>query len=82
MVLLEATARRAAGARVVLTRRDPDAWYDSVSNTVFQSLRADSDDRERVRRRVSTRNLIFTQTFRDRIDREHVVSVLRAHERT
>jgi hypothetical protein len=67
-------------ARVVLTRRDPDAWYESMSNTIFEALRAESDDEERMRWRVATRKLIFTQTFGDRFDRDHVVSVLHAHE--
>jgi hypothetical protein len=67
-------------ARVVLTRRDPNSWYDSLSRTIFEALRADTDNEELMHWRVQTRKLIFEQTFGDRLDREHVISVLRAHE--
>jgi hypothetical protein len=68
------------GAKVVLTRRDPDAWFDSMRQTIFQALRADSDDPERMRWRVQTRRLIFEKTFANRFDRESVIAVLKAHE--
>jgi hypothetical protein len=67
-------------AKVVLTRRDPDAWYESINNTIFQALRAPSDDPERARWRVYTRKLILGQTFGNQLDRDNVVAVLRAHE--
>ena len=66
----------------MLTRRDPDAWFDSMTNTIFQALRARSDDAQLNRWRVSTRKLIFDQTFGDRFDRDHVVGVMqRARQR-
>ena len=67
-------------AQIVLTRRDPDAWYESVTNTIFQALRAASDDEQLARWRVATRKLIFSQTFGGRFDRDSVVGVLKAHE--
>lgn len=67
-------------AKIVLTRRDPDAWFESISNTIFQALNAEHLDPERNEWRVQTRKLIFEQTFGNRFDRDHVVSVLRAHE--
>jgi CheY-like chemotaxis protein len=80
---IEATRRIMAAhpdARVVLTRRDPDAWFESITNTIFQALRAGTDNEDLMRWRVQTRLLIFTQTFGDRFDRDHVVGVLREHE--
>jgi hypothetical protein len=68
------------GAKVILTRREPDAWFASMTNTIFQALRTESDDPDRNRWRVSTRKLIFEQTFGNKFDRHHVVGVLRAHE--
>ena len=67
-------------AKVVLTRRDPDAWFESMTNTIFQALRAESDDEQRMRLRVATRKLIFEQTFGNDLTRDHVVRVLRTHE--
>jgi hypothetical protein len=67
-------------AKVVLTRRDPDAWFESLSNTIFQALHAPSDDPERTRWRVYTRKLILEQTFGNDLGHDNVVAVLRAHE--
>jgi hypothetical protein len=67
-------------ARVVLTRRDPDAWFESIENTIFEALRAPTEDETLSRWRVWTRKLIFDQTFGNRFDRESVIARLRAHE--
>jgi hypothetical protein len=67
-------------AQVVLTRRDPDAWFDSFSNTIVRALNNPTDDERLARWRVSTRKLIFEQTFDNDLDRDHVLDVLRAHE--
>jgi hypothetical protein len=67
-------------AKLVLTRRDPDAWFASLANTIFQALRAETDDEQLMRWRVATRQLIFEQTFGNDLTRDHVVHVLRAHE--
>ena len=71
------------GAKVVLTRRDPDAWYTSMSATIFESLarpvEGDADpvmvDHQRM-----TRRLIVERTFTGDLSREHVLAVLAAHE--
>jgi len=68
-------------AKVVLTRRDPDAWFESMTNTIFKALRAETDDEQLRRWRVATRRLIFEQTFGNDLAHDHVVHVLRAHER-
>jgi hypothetical protein len=67
-------------ANVVLTRRDPNAWFDSIEQTIFVALRAPSDDEEQVRWRVQTRKLIFEQTFGNDLSRANCISVLRQHE--
>ena len=67
-------------AKVVLTRRDPDAWFESIANTIFEALRAASDDEQLMRWRVATRKLILDQTFGNDLTRDHVVRVLHAHE--
>lgn len=67
-------------AKIVLTRRDPDAWYESMTNTIFPALNAATDNEKLARWRVATRELIFTQTFGDRFDRDAVVAAMQAHE--
>jgi Sulfotransferase domain len=67
-------------AKIVLTRRDPDAWYDSIERTIFKALPSISDDPQRNAWRVHTRKLIFDQTFHNDLGRENVIAVLRAHE--
>jgi hypothetical protein len=67
-------------ARIVLTRRDPDSWFASMEETIFQALRAQSDDEQLMRWRVQTRKLIFDETFGNDFSRAHCISVLRAHE--
>lgn len=68
------------GAKIVLTRRDPEQWFVSMSNTIFQALAADSDDPRRTAWRVKTRKLIFEQTFGNDLGHDNVLACLRAHE--
>jgi hypothetical protein len=67
-------------AKVILTRREPDEWYDSISRTIFLALNQPTEDERLTRWRVWTRKLIFEQTFGNRLDRDNVLAVLRAHE--
>ena len=67
-------------ARIVLTRRDPNAWFESIEQTIFPALRAPSLDEEQVRWRVQTRKLIFEETFGNDLSRTHCISVLQRHE--
>jgi hypothetical protein len=67
-------------ARIVLARRDADAWYSSMEQTIFPALRAQSADESRNRWRAQTRKLIFEETFGNDLTRGHCIDVLRAHE--
>ena len=67
-------------AMIVLTRRDPDAWFTSMTNTIFQALAAEHPDPHRNAWRAQTRKLIFEDTFGNNFDHDHVLSVLRGHE--
>jgi len=72
------------GAKVVLTRRDPDAWYTSMSATILESLdRPVEDDADplMVDHQLMTRKLIVERTFGGDLGRGHVLAVLEAHER-
>jgi len=71
------------GAKVVLTRRDPDAWYRSMSATILESLdRPVGDDADQVMidHHLMTRELILERTFAGDHRREHALEVLAAHE--
>jgi len=71
------------GAKVVLTRRDPDAWYTSMSATILESLdRPVEDDADplMIDHQLMTRKLIVERTFGGDLGREHILAVLAAHE--
>lgn len=67
-------------AKVVLTRRDPDAWYESIRKTILEiHTRQPAEDRAEQRRMVDA--LVMRGTFDGRLaDRQHALAVLRAHE--
>jgi len=72
------------GAKVVLTRRDPDAWYRSMSATILESLDRpvdDDADQMMIDHHLMTRELILERTFAGDDTREHVLEVLAAHEK-
>jgi hypothetical protein len=59
-------------AKVVLTVRDPDRWYDSISQTIF-TLRDDQWPE-------GPRDIIYNHTFGDRLtDRAHCQTVFTKH---
>jgi hypothetical protein len=59
-------------AKVLLTVRDPERWYDSIQGTIFAML----DDQLP----EGSREIIFTRTFSDRLtDRAHCQSVFAGH---
>ena len=71
------------GAKVVLTRRDPDAWYRSMTRTIFESLERpveDGADPMMVEHQLMVRKLILERTFGGDLGHEHVLGVLAAHE--
>ncbi|MGH9212990.1 MAG: sulfotransferase family protein [Acidimicrobiales bacterium] len=74
------------GARVVLLRRDPDAWYTSISRTILEMLDQapdgpdGQDGQERATWQATMRNLIIGQDFGGRTDRAGAIAALRAYE--
>jgi len=67
------------GAKVLLTRRDPQRWYESYRDTIYAGVTGDlvdSDDwNEMVRVAIVDRDLEG-----DPHDREHLVDAFRRHE--
>jgi hypothetical protein len=67
-------------AKVILTERDPEAWYNSISKTIFEFTLRDIDDAKldpvhRAQRRMG--RYIIDATFDGRFDKEHVIDVYR-----
>ena len=71
-------------AKVILTVRDPDAWYESVQSTIYPSSvggRGSDNPDDRARADLQRRQ-IWEQTFGGRFeDRDHAIEVFRAHNR-
>lgn len=68
-------------AKVLLTVRDPERWYDSVFNTIYQFVQEPpSDDDFSTRMRPTIERMIWNGTFDGRFDdREHAIKVFEAH---
>jgi hypothetical protein len=76
-------------AKVILTVRDPDAWYRSAAATIFarmldfEALRASSNadalDPSRKRHMQMINTLIVENTFGGSLDKAHAIGVFNAH---
>lgn len=67
-------------AKVILTERDPDEWYESITKTIFPSMDAPpSDDPIRAAQQKMGRLIVSDLTFRNRFDKPHVLDVYRRH---
>jgi hypothetical protein len=74
-------------AKIVLTLRDPERWYQSAAATIFarmaefQTLRRDPDAVDPARRRHTEMidMLIVQNTFGGSLAKEHAISVFNAH---
>jgi hypothetical protein len=78
----EIQLRQFPDARVILTEREPDRWYDSVMNTIYPgSLEAKESEDAAVQAFADMAfELIWDGTFHGRVeDREHAIDVYLAH---
>ena len=69
-------------AKIVLTERDPEAWYESMSRTILENwARADAmaDDPVRGPQIRMATYIVRDKTFGGRTDRAHAIAVLKAH---
>ena len=72
-------------AKVILTQRDPDAWYKSVTDTIYARLTAplgaDVPEEQRKHREM-TRKLFLEDMFDGRFeDKRHAIDVFERHNR-
>jgi hypothetical protein len=69
-------------AKIILTVRDPESWYDSISNTIFKALEQplpQQDDAARGQR-VMAKDIIVERAFDNRpLDKAHVLARYAAH---
>jgi hypothetical protein len=70
-------------AKLLLTRRDPQKWYDSASNTIFKGLASTGEENDRESldsQRRMVNKLIVDNTFDgDLTDREAAIDVFNKH---
>ena len=66
-------------AKVILTVRDPDQWYDSMANTLY-SLKQAMQARTGGTRAAAIENRVWRETFSGRFeDRQHTTAVFERH---
>lgn len=71
-------------ARVLLSLRDPERWYESVMNTIYRTTAEglESDDPERRRAARWAQEIVWDRVFDGRMhDRRHVIDVFERHNR-
>jgi hypothetical protein len=71
-------------ARVVLSERDPERWYESVMNTIYPSSKAARDSGDPAMKPFADMafELIWDGLFGGRMDdKDHVIGVYLAHNR-
>jgi hypothetical protein len=69
-------------AKVILTVRDPERWYDSISNTIFKALEQPLPENDLAARgqRIMAKDIIVERHFDDRpLDKAHVLARYAEH---
>jgi len=72
-------------AKIVLTERDAEGWYKSISNTIFDFMSrgtAGQTDPLRLAQMSMGKLIVGDQTFGNRYDKQHVIDVYRHHNET
>jgi hypothetical protein len=68
-------------AKIILTERDPEAWYKSISNTIFEYMARGASsppaDPIQAAQRKMGRFIVSEKVFGNRFDKEHVLDVYR-----
>jgi hypothetical protein len=67
-------------AKVLLTVRDPEAWYESVRNTIYPSSTEEAAPPDARAHRHMVKTLIWQGTFGGRFeDKQHALTVFEQH---
>lgn len=78
----EPLSRVYPNAKIILTERDPERWYDSAANTIFDAMERPPDNfsAEARARLEMARALVVDQVFGGRHrDRKHAIETYLAH---
>lgn len=67
-------------AKVLLSLRDPERWYESVNNTIYQAMTQAPSEGPMAEQLAMVRCLILEKTFDGRFeDRAHAIGVFERH---
>jgi hypothetical protein len=76
-------------AKIILTLRDADRWYESAAKTIFARMRTFADelardgecsvDPSRHAHMLMVNTIVADQTFNGNLDRDHAIDVFNAH---
>lgn len=66
-------------AKVVLTERDENVWFESVKNTIFERLAVDPEEARYPAQLRMARHLVVEKLFGNDLSRENVIAVYRRH---
>ena len=68
-------------AKVVLSRRDPEAWYASMTSTILPAISEDlADDHPFAVHRRMTQAIVLDKAFHHDLSKENLLATLAAHE--
>jgi hypothetical protein len=74
-------AQQFPAAKFILTRRDSEAWYASISQTIFDGI-LNAGPAEGVRgAQQRMARVLLEKVFGQRFDKAHVIAVYEAHNR-
>jgi hypothetical protein len=72
-------------AKVLLSVRDPEDWYKSMSSTIFEALQmpipAQGSEAQRQQMEMA-RKLVLQDTFGGNVNRDHAIKVFNRHNET
>jgi hypothetical protein len=66
-------------AKIILTERGEDVWFDSVKNTIFERLSVDPETARFPAQLSMARHLVVEKLFGNDLSRENVIAVYRRH---
>ena len=68
-------------AKFILTERDPEKWYNSISQTIIPAMTRKDEPDDPVRKaQAKMGKLVVNETvFGNRFDKEHVIAVYKRH---
>ena len=73
------------GAKVILSRRDPESWYQSIMNTIYPSSKAsrDSDNPQLQSHGKWAFEIVWDRVFDGRMDdKDHVIDCFNRHNQS